>query len=70
MVPLGKTTCYSIRVEVQVCGSAHVQCFLSVLNAPVLNLDNKEEYVAFLDQIVHAFLPDKNENSELHGLVK
>ena len=70
MVPLGKTKCYAIRVEVQVCGLAHVQCFLSVLNAPVLNLDNKEEYVAFLDQIVHAFLPDKNENPELHELVK
>ena len=39
-------------------------------NAPLLNSDSKEEYVAFLDQIVHAFLPDRNENPELHGLVK
>ena len=26
--------------------------------------------MAFVDQIVHAFLPDRNENPELHNLVK
>ena len=26
--------------------------------------------MAFADQIVHAFLPDRNENQELYGLVK
>ena len=35
-----------------------------------LTSKNKEEYVAFVDQIVHAFLPDRNENPELHDLVK
>ena len=40
------------------------------MNAPGLNADNKEEYVAFVDQILHAFLPDRNENPELHELVK
>ena len=40
------------------------------MNAPALNADNKEEYVAFVDQILHAFLPDRNENPELHELVK
>ena len=40
------------------------------MNAPLLNSDNKEEYVAFVDQIIHAFLPDRNENPELHELVK
>ena len=39
-------------------------------NASVLTSDNKEEYVAFFDQTVHAFLSDRNENSELHNLVK
>ena len=45
--------------------------FLLVMNAPMLNSDikNKEEYVAFADQIAHAFLPDRNENPELHELV-
>ena len=39
-------------------------------NAPVLTSNNKEEYVVFVDQIVHEFLPDRNENPELHNLVK
>ena len=68
--PLGKTKYYAIRVEFQVRGLPHVHCFLWVMNAPVLNSDNKEEYVAFVDQIVHAFLRDRNENPELHELVK
>ena len=39
-------------------------------NAPVLTSNIREEYVAFVDQIVHAFLPDRNENPELQNLVK
>ena len=68
--PLGKTKYYAIRVEFQVRGSPHVHCFLWVPNAPVSTSNNKEEYVDFVDQIVHAFLPDRNENPELHNLVK
>ena len=68
--PLGKTKYYAIHVEFQVRGLPHVHCFLWMLNAPVLISDNKEEYVAFVDQIVHAFLPDRDENPELHELVK
>ena len=42
-----------------------------MVNAPVLTLNNKEEYVAFVDQIIHAFLPEKKkEKLELHELVK
>ena len=66
MVPLGKQSVMLF----QVCGSPHVHCFLWVMNAPVLNSDNKEGYVAFVYQIIHAFLPDGNENPELHELVK
>ena len=68
--PLGKTKYYAISVEFQVRGSPHVHCFLWVANAPVLTLKNKEEYEGFVDQIVNAFLPDRNENPELHDLVK
>ena len=32
--------------------------------------NNKEEYVAFIDQIAHAFLADRNENPELRDLVQ
>ena len=68
--PLGKTKYYAIRVEFQVRGSPHVYCFLWVADAPVSTSNNKEEYVAFVDQIVHASLPERNENPELHNLVK
>ena len=67
--PLGKTKYYVIRVEFQVRGSPHVHCFLWLANAPVLTSNNKEVYVAFVDEIVRAFLPDRNENPELHNLV-
>ena len=68
--PLGKTKYYAIRVKFQVCGSPHVHCFLWVANAPALTQKNKEGCVAFVDQIVNAFVPDRNENPELHDLVK
>ena len=68
--PLKKTKYYAIRVEFQVCGFPHVHCFLWVMNAPVLNSDNKEEYVAFVNQIVYPFFPDRTKNPELHKLVK
>ena len=49
---------------------AHRMCtFLWVANAPVLTSNKKEEYLAFVDQIVHAVLPDRNGNPELHNLV-
>ena len=62
---MGKTKYYAIRAEFQVRDSP-----LWVANAPVLTSNNKKEYVAFVDQIVHAFLPDRNENPDFHNLVK
>ena len=68
--PLGKIKYYAIRIIKYYADSPHVHRFLWVANAPVLTSNNKEEYVAFVDQIVRAFLPDRNENPELHNLVK
>ena len=67
--PLGRTKYlhYAICVEFQVCGSPNANCFLWVANALNSTSKNKEEYVAFLDQIVHAFLPNRDENPELHN---
>ena len=36
----------------------------------VLNENNVEEYISFVDKIVYAYLPNKNENADLHELVK
>ena len=67
---LWKIKYYAIHVEFQVRGSPHVHCFLWVMNSPLLNSNNKEEHDVFVDQIVHAFLQHRNENPELHELVK
>ena len=67
--PLGKVTYYAIRVEFQVRGSPHIHSFLWVLNAPILTCDNIDEYIAFVDAIIKAYVPDINENSELFDLV-
>ena len=67
---MGKIKYYAIRVKFQVCGSSHVHYFLWVANAPVLTQKNKEGCLTFVDQIVNGFVPDRNENPELHDLVK
>ena len=67
---MGKTKYYAFRVKFQVRGSPHVHSLLWVANTPILTSKNKEEYVAFVDPTVHAFLPDRNENPELCNLVK
>ena len=68
--PLGKTKYYAIRVEFQVRGSPQIRCFICILNASVLNENNVNEYVSFVDEIVHPYLPNKNENPDLYELVK
>ena len=67
--PLGKVVYHAIRVEFQVRGSPHIHSFLWVLNAPILTNENIEEYVLFVDAVVKAYVPDFNENPELHSLV-
>ena len=58
-----------IRIEFQFQGSPHFHSFLWVFDAPVLSKDNVDEYRQFIDSIIKAFVPDKNENPELFHLV-
>ena len=67
--PLGKTKYYAIRVEFQARGSPHIHSLLWILNAPVLNQNNKEDYIAFVDNIIKCDLPSKDTNPELYDLV-
>ena len=67
---LRKVKYYAIRVEFQFRGSPHIHSFLWVDNAPVLRNDTKEDYIAFVDQIVKCYLPDKSKEPELYDLVK
>jgi len=57
--PLGEVRYYAIRVEFQVRGSPHIHSLLWVRNAPILCSDNKEEYIAFVDNIIKCELPDE-----------
>ena len=67
---LGKTKYYAIRIEFQVRGLPHVHCFLWIWNAPILTESPVDEYLSFIDNIVHADLPSKNTDPELHELMR
>ena len=57
--PLGKTKCYSIRVEFQVCGSPHVHCFLCVPNAPVLTSNTRKSmWLLLIKLFMHSCLTE------------
>ena len=58
--PLGKVKYHVVRVEFQVRGSPNVDIFIWVTNPVILKENNKEEYIAFVDGIIRADLPDKN----------
>ena len=67
--PLGKVTYYVIRIEFQVRGSPRVHCILWILGAPILSINNIDEYITFVDSICKAYVTSPNENPELHKLV-
>ena len=67
--PLGKFKYHAIRIEFQVHGSTHVNSFLWVHDAQILNMDNISTYVNFVDGIVVATLPDIVVDLDLFDLV-
>ena len=67
--PLAIIKYYAIPVEFPICDSRHIYSFLWIDNAPTLTIDNKEEYIAFVDTVIHAVLPHETEQSELYKLV-
>lgn len=50
-------------------GSPHIHSLLWVLNAPILQTENKDEYIAFVDSIIKCELPNNETNSNLYKLV-
>ena len=40
------------------------------LDAPLLNVNDVDEYISLVDKIVHVYLSNKNKNPDLHELVK
>ena len=68
--PLGKVKYHAIRVEFQFRNSPHLHSFLWVIDAPVLTKDTKNEYLTYIDHIIKAQLPDRENDPELYELVK
>ena len=56
-------------VEFQIRGSPHIQSFLWIVNAPTLTKDNKEEYIGFVENIIHVTLPHETEQPEPYKLI-
>ena len=66
---IGKTKCNAILVEFQIHGSPHIHSFLWIVNAPTLTKDNKEEYIGFVENIIHVTPPHEAEQPELYKFV-
>ena len=58
------------RIEFQFRRSPHAHCFIWVKDFPLLTEETTDSFVEFIDQHVHAYLPDPISEPELHQLVK
>ena len=68
--PVGKVLYDAIRIEFQFRGSPHAHWFIWIKGCPILNEDNIEYFVRFIDKHVSAVLPDPITFPILHDLVK
>ena len=68
--PIGKIVYYALRIEFQMRGSPHLHALIWTSDCPKLTHDTKDAYVAYIDQHVHAHLPDKEIDPDLHELVR
>ena len=67
--PLSNVKYYAIRVEFQVRGSPHIHSFLWVINEPATDQD-PALYVEYLDSVISATFPSRDDDAELYKLVK
>ena len=65
--PFSNYDYYVIRVEFQVRGIPHIHSFLWMVNATSLTKTRKEEYNQYVDNIIHALLPDEMEEPKLYN---
>ena len=67
--PIGKIVYYALRIEFQMRGSPHLHALIWTEDCPKLTSETKEAYIEFIDKHVQAYLPNKDDNPELHNLV-
>ena len=68
--PIGKIVYYALRIEFQMRGSPHLHALIWTSDCPKLTSETKESYIDYIDQRVHAYLPNEDHDPELHELVK
>ena len=68
--PIGKIVYYALRIEFQMRGSPHLHALIWTSDCPKLTSETKEDYIDYIDQRVHAYLPNEDQDPELHDLVK
>lgn len=68
--PIVKIVYYALRIEFQMRGSPHLHALIWRDHCPKLTHDNKQAYIDYIDKHVQADLPSKEEDAELHNLVK
>lgn len=68
--PIGKVVYYALRIEFQMRGSPHLHALIWTSDCPKLASETKESYIEYIDQHVHAHLPNEDQDPELHELVK
>lgn len=68
--PIGKIVYYALRIEFQMRGSPHLHALIWTSDCPKLASETKESYIEYIDQHVHAHLPNEDQDPELHELVK
>jgi hypothetical protein len=67
--PIGKIIYYALRIEFQMRGSSHLHALIWTSDCPKLTDDTKDAYIAYIayiDQHVQAYLPDKDTDPELY----
>ena len=68
--PIGKIVYYALRIEFQMRGSPHLHALIWTSDCPELTNNTKDTYIDYIDQHVHAYLPDKEIDPQLYDLVK
>ena len=67
--PIGKITYYALRIEFQMRVSPYLHALIWTSDCPILTHDNIQAYIEFVDKHVQAYLPSKDVDLNLHGLV-
>ena len=67
--PIGKIVYYALRIEFQMRGSPHLHTLIWTEDCPKLTSETKEAYIEYIDKDVQAYLPNKEDDLELHDMV-